>query len=368
MTEIETLTEKEITENEIKEEVTIDELTENNFFIRYMVRLVPMVIFGVSFDLMFRLLLFRNIGLLGAIRSVGVFLVIHAVFAVIYTILLTALNDDSMTGPFVGATFPGVIYTVLTRPETEHRFFLTLSIVCGIFAVVILVIMIYKKANRNKTVWKALGAFIKTAGVALFAVVIGPIFASVMFSTGPAFSKKALDPVVIAKNRFSDTALIDANRESLSALYDFDEMSAEERLDMLQLLANIEAEYLGIERPVVTVSNLKEGTWGEYMGMDKNIIRIDAGHLVEENCEDILHTLFHECFHAYIAALTEKYPDTSGELLFERELDAYRFEEQNYVSPNFTDDFSLYRDQLCERRCNEYAVKRLEDYKSMIRF
>ena len=101
-----------------------------------------MVIFGVSFDLMFRLLLFRNIGLLGAIRSVGVFLVIHAVFAVIYTILLTALNDDSMTGPFVGATFPGVIYTVLTRPETEHRFFLTLSIVCGIFAVVILVIMI----------------------------------------------------------------------------------------------------------------------------------------------------------------------------------------------------------------------------------
>ena len=163
----------------------------------------------------------------------------------LYALLLTALDDDSITATAVSISFPGVLYTVLTRPEMQPRSLLILAVISGIFAVVFLLILFSKKKKVGKKVLKALGAYVKLAGVVLFLAVIGPVFASMMFSTGTAFSKRVTDPVELTENRFSDTAIIEANKDSLSELTDFDEMSVAEKLDTLQLLANIEAEYLG---------------------------------------------------------------------------------------------------------------------------
>ena len=341
---------------------------ETSFFGRFLGKLLPLILLGASFDLFFRLVLFKNMAGFGILSSVIAYVSFHAIFTVFYALLLTALEDDSMTAAFVSVTFPGVVYTVLTHSEMRPRFLLSLAVVSGIFAIVFLYILITKKKKRAIRVAKVLGAYVKLAGVLVFLVVAGPLFTSVMLSTGTAFSGRAIDPVVISENRFSDTAIIEANKDSLTELADFDEMSVSDKLDTLQLLANIEAEYLGIERPVVVSYNLSGNVWGEYTGREKNIIRIDAKRLACEEGKEIFHTLFHECYHGYIEALLDKYPEESGALLFEREMEAYRFEDENYVSPDRTEELSLYAEQLCEIRCNEYADKRLSDYRRVIRF
>ena len=349
--------------NDIKETKS-----ETSFFGRFLGRLFPLILLGASFDLFFRMVLFKNLAQIGVLTSVIVFVSSHVLFTILYALFLTAIDDDSITAIFVSCTFPGVLYTVLAYPEMHSRFLLILAIVSGIFAFTILFLLFSKKKKRGKKIARALGVYVKLSGVALFLAIIGPLFVSMMLTTGTAFSKRITDPIVISKNRFSDTAIIDANKESLSELADFDEMTVSEKLDTLQLLANIEAEYLGIERPIVIPYNLKENTWGEYIGKEKNIIRIDANRLACEEGKEIFHTLFHECYHAYIAALMEKYPDECGNLLFEREMEAYRFEEKNYVSPDRKENYSLYADQLCEIRCNEYATKRLSNYQRVIHF
>ena len=361
-----------MTKKDAYEQLTKDnmpERSETSFFGRFLGKLFPLILLGASFDLFYRLFLFQNLPQLGILSSVIAYVSFHALFTVLYALLLTALDDDSVTATAVSISFPGVLYTFLTRPEMQPRSLLILAVISGIFAVVFLLILFSKKKKVGKKVLKALGAYVKLAGVVLFLAVIGPVFASMMFSTGTAFSKRVTDPVELTENRFSDTAIIEANKDSLSELTDFDEMSVAEKLDTLQLLANIEAEYLGIERPIVVPYNLKENTWGEYTGRESNIIRIDAERLVTEEGKELFHTLFHECYHGYIEALIEKYPEEkSGALLFEREMEAYRFEEENYVSPEQAEEFSLYAEQLCEIRCNEYAKKRLSDYQSVIRF
>lgn len=95
-------------------------------------------------------------------------------------------------------------------------------------------------------------------------------------------------------------ALLAENPQILDKLSDAEwgELKTQERLDLLQLIADIEAESLGIPSVPVSAGKLEPFTLGRYSVME-NSIAIDIRHLDESAAEECVETVVHETFHAY---------------------------------------------------------------------
>ena len=150
---------------------------------------------------------------------------------------------------------------------------------------------------------------------------------------------------------------LDHNMEAVSVLDSsiYPSLDTESRMDAVEALECVEANYLGIEPPAIEYADLGESTWGE-TDYEENTVRINAELLKDKTSENLVETLLHELYHVYtyrcIVLYNKLGKEDRGLLLFRvAEMCAQDF--NNYESGE--EDFEAYANQACEISARKYA-------------
>ena len=179
------------------------------------------------------------------------------------------------------------------------------------------------------------------------------------------FGLPLMDPVTVATDPKVNSQKISTNIDTILLLQEdqWEKLSAQEKLNVLQTVANIEATYLGLPHELnVTVEALDELTRGHYND-GTHTIAIDADHLSESSAHDLVETIAHEAYHAYERRLVDLYYNAGSQernlLLFGR-IEEYRDNFDNYIDGD--EDLIGYATQAVELDSVKYAIAAVVDY------
>ena len=144
------------------------------------------------------------------------------------------------------------------------------------------------------------------------------------------------------------------------------ELDRNTRLDVLQTVANIETNYLGLSHELmVKAANMEDGTLGSY-DESTHTVTISEVELTTGYASDCVDTICHEAYHAYQHEVIEvlgSIEEEPSHLLFFRNAAQWRYEFDNYIGGS--EDFFQYleyRYQSVEEDAREYAWEAVEDY------
>lgn len=154
----------------------------------------------------------------------------------------------------------------------------------------------------------------------------------------------------------SDNPMI-ANISTISLLSDscWKEMDTQEKLDTLQVIADIEADYLQIEPVSVVSMHLENHTLGSYNDANRTI-KIDFDQHTEYDAMKCLNTLLHECRHAYQHDCVDSLDWSDEQVLTGLYYAQARQWRQNLASYiRSCNDYDAYRNQAIEVDAREYA-------------
>ena len=140
-------------------------------------------------------------------------------------------------------------------------------------------------------------------------------------------------------------------------------LSLDERMDVLQVIANIEANYLGTRYELnVSASPLDEYVLGQF-NENSHSITLDMEHVKFDSSEDVLTSLLHECRHGYqhsCVALLDDFKEEDKNLYIYREIAEYKYGFDNYNKiPYYTNPV--------EMDSRKYAREAVEDYNNRIK-
>lgn len=140
-------------------------------------------------------------------------------------------------------------------------------------------------------------------------------------------------------------------------------MTLQERLDLLQVVANLEQQYLGIPQSLeVRIKTLDCGVLGSYEDFSWRIY-VDRALVEEGSSWQALVTIFHEAYHAYEHRMVDAYEKLGEEhrtLLAFREAKVYAQEFEEYIDSG--DDVTGYYVQECEEDARNYSERRVLEY------
>lgn len=263
------------------------------------------------------------------------------------------------------------IYTVISYKniiDVRIKIILGISTILAlIYSILVMARKIRSKRNWSKIIWrriyKCVYAYqsILAIGMAILICSLGiPALLgnSLIITTTKPVETNDLQNYTI--NNHIDTVL-------LLQEHFWQELTVEEKLDVLQIVANIEARYLGLPTKLnVSVNNLEESVLGLYAD-NTYTIHFDLSHVEHSPASDVLNTCCHEAYHSYQYRLVDVYNSTEDNLKglrLYKEASRYVNEFNNYVSGNT--DFYSYYSQQCEEDAREYAEDAVNDYYSRI--
>jgi cbb3-type cytochrome oxidase subunit 3 len=138
-------------------------------------------------------------------------------------------------------------------------------------------------------------------------------------------------------------------------------LSVEEKMDILQVLVNIEGRYLGFDKTIrVVADNLDRSILGYYVDED-GLIVINISLLFEEP-QSIVKTVEHECRHAAQHTLVRIYnelDEAQQNSIYMYEASVYKTEFENYVDGE--ESYYQYYAQECESDARSYSEEAVND-------
>lgn len=176
---------------------------------------------------------------------------------------------------------------------------------------------------------------------------------------------------IYPQTTLEDTGLIElpyslsAFSDELSSLQgkQWDKLPLQEKVDLLQLVTQIEVNYLGLpDKLQVCCETLEPYLAGGYAHDDRTIY-ISRDCLLYDPPKDCVDTILHEVYHSYQHHLCAVYKTLDEEyqsMYFLRDASCYINEFEQYNSGN--SDFFEYYYQLCEIDARAYAESRLSTY------
>lgn len=183
------------------------------------------------------------------------------------------------------------------------------------------------------------------------------------------FGGPLMDPITLATDPKVNNQKISGNIETILLLQEdeWEKLSVQERLDVLQTVANIEATYLGLPHELnVVVAVTDETTSGHYNDRT-HTITINPDYIADESAHDLVETIAHEAFHAYEHRLVDLHNSVSSQernlLIFDR-ISEYKDNFENYIDGD--DDIYGYITQAVETDSIKYAMVAVVDYYTAI--
>jgi len=261
------------------------------------------------------------------------------------------------------------IYTVIAYWSSKHTPILVIlilaSIISFIFAMRILCRNIRNKMNAKKIClrrFKRTAACIKNITALGLGVMMAFICLDSLWDNG-ILSPKTF--AIAKEHAHHEVQTIDSNIETLALLDDqkWDKLSVNEQLSILQTVADIERDHLGITHELkVGTKKTNDLIGGYYNDADREII-VNTDYLNNEFSYKLVRTVAHEAFHAYsyrmVDALDQVDDDIKNLAAFEDAIQ-YKNELSHYISG--LDDVDAYADQLCEVNARKYAQDRVLSY------
>lgn len=217
-----------------------------------------------------------------------------------------------------------------------------------------------RKGRKRRAIRVARG--ILTAGFALMmAACVGA-----QILNFPAMEASAGEPV-------QQEASIDSSMDTLLLLQEekWAQLTLPERLSVLQTVANIESEDLGLPEPLKVIGVSQDlSLGGSYDDADRTI-QINLSNLQDSTAEETLDSLLHEVYHSYQHRLVEAYDAMQDEqlrqLMIFQNAAQYKAEFEDYTDSE--EDLEGYYFQKCEQDarsyaelCTEYYFRKIESY------
>ena len=144
-------------------------------------------------------------------------------------------------------------------------------------------------------------------------------------------------------------------------------LSIQDKLDVLQTVANIEQNYLGLSTELnVEVRELEGTLLGGYADTTRQIY-VDMESLQENESWEVIDTICHEAYHAYerrLIDLMNSVDEESRRLLIFDRIKQYEEEFAHYTQGS--DDKLAYYFQRCEMDARKYAKQATADYRDQI--
>ena len=144
---------------------------------------------------------------------------------------------------------------------------------------------------------------------------------------------------------------------------EWDRLSLKERMEVMQCLADLEAQYLGLGHELnVICENLDGTTLACYRDLTHTIC-FSSEHIGNDSAYDVANSLFHEAFHALQHRLVEQYnkmDEDTRNLLPNRRIAYYAEEFADYIYGS--EDYIMYYYQYCEMDSRAYAEKAVSRY------
>lgn len=282
-------------------------------------------------------------------------------------VFLTVRKRRNYLSVAVNTLLPFQIYSLVSYSDYCSglaRATLIVSVVLSL-AYFTLVVVMRGKRELDPALIKHGLLGVRTVVTLCFCIFLVPIFLKTGVGDGLYVAKSE---TAVEKNGIVDDNIM-KNLETIRKL-DVDvwcTLSVDERLDVLSVFKDIESRRLGINHEIILAAdNIEVNTLGSYYYTDKRIV-ISLDHLKNSGSRSVLHTLFHEIFHAYTikqVLLYESISDEFKDMAMFEDIRKYCDEYANYIDG--TVDYSGYEEQLCEIASNEFAEERVSFYYGLL--
>ena len=263
------------------------------------------------------------------------------------------------------------IYAVLTYIPIRWTLILVTLITAVILATSYFLYVLLYRIRRKRITGKVLIRRIRRAclgsrniicsGFALIMVLIG---LKTGFETSVVNPSAALAlPVEIEEQTIAN------NLDTLVLLEEdaWERLSVGDRLNVLQVMANIERRYLGLPHELnVGTLSLREGVAGCYSD-EKHEILVNIDCLLNDSPDFLVKVIAHEAYHAAQFRMVDAYDAASDEaksLILFYDASVYKEEFASYVDAS--GDYCEYYYQKCETDARKYAEEAVIEYYARI--
>jgi len=148
---------------------------------------------------------------------------------------------------------------------------------------------------------------------------------------------------------------------------EWSKLDAQEKLDVLGVVLNIEIRYLGLNHELYLKSAILEMNTAAHYNHTNHEIVINIDHLQHAPAEDILDSLCHECYHSYQYQMIELYnetPEKYRDMKVFQYVDDYIEEFSDYTDGSENDEDYYY--QTVEVAARKYASEAVYEYYELI--
>lgn len=298
--------------------------------------------------------------------------------SVLAGVLLTYKRRRNNLSTFVNIFFGLGLYSIGAYYKYFEKLIIGLLIIAMISMLIYSVVVIRKRINfknRNfKGNKKLYSIKVKSKHIFLGSRTILALCMAILlvpFSIKCLFGYSLFQAQISAEYYSIDDEYVIENK--LDELSQFEDsiwiyLTLQEKLDLMQIVANIEANYLGISHELNVVSMTLEDTICAYYNDSKYLIVVNTTYLENSLGYDALDTVCHESYHAYQyrqVDLFNQLDTQSQELLMFYEVSLYKEEfEGGYADSS--DSYLDYYTQTCETNARDYAEDAVRSYKYLI--
>lgn len=251
------------------------------------------------------------------------------------------------------------IYTVMAYIEIRRTLILVSLSVAAALSVIYAILVMSRRIKKGKAgkvicrrIFGVVNVTVRLCGIGL-AVIMLVTCGNLIFGSSIMKSRAGL-PV---KGNDSEQMILD-NMETISLLNEqaWSTLSLQEKLNVLQLVADIEQIELGLPNALnVGAANLEENLMGYYLDNTYEII-VSIDMLQYGSSLNALDTICHEAYHSYQYRIVDAFMEAdegSKNLRLFTKAKLYMNELENYIDAS--KDIDGYSEQECEKDANMYS-------------
>ena len=266
--------------------------------------------------------------------------------------------------------------------STSNRKLTACLIAGAVILIFVAVIRIYEVKKAKKSIRKE-KEILKSVQTLITAVCVFSLIVTwpISITKNNLLSNKAVDESEIISSTIEatnnaetkDNSLIKAHLKELMPLIDgtYSELSLAERLDIFQIIVNIECTYFGSSiavpvkiKPIPTIN----GTTYAYYNNGEETIYLNESVFNDLDVEDALYIVFHEVYHVYQHEQKKLYESVPDELKNLSTLSAAKECKEGldkYIQSE--EDYDGYKNQSIEQQADAYAYVTTREYLKLIK-
>lgn len=256
-------------------------------------------------------------------------------------------------------------YTVYTylyyRSDWCKEMLCVTGMLWGSYVIVLFVRRIEEKAKRRRIILSRMrraywGA--KCVGALVCTIFIIIAFIDTYFPDTYIPHRRLGCVFWVEETAYNDEDSLAANMEQVLKMQpeEYSKLTVDEKVELLQVMADIQGRYLGLDRRVtVKTSSLENDKLGYYRDTAA-VIQIDTEHLSDDP-QSVLETLYHEMFHAaqhQYAHIYDQVSEENKKSYFLMDAEIYAEEIENYV--NGENDILEYYSQKLEQDARAHGI------------